>query len=70
MLFLLLGSNGQPPISLVFFLGGCTFTEVSATRFLASQEGGQRDFVICTTQILNGSTLMDSLVQKVPAASA
>ncbi|KAF9360746.1 hypothetical protein BGX34_007526 [Mortierella sp. NVP85] len=63
-------SNGQPPISLVFFLGGCTFTEVSATRFLASQEGGQRDFVICTTQILNGSTLMDSLVQKVPAASA
>ncbi|KAG0239155.1 vacuolar protein sorting-associated protein 33A [Mortierella sp. GBAus27b] len=59
-------STGQPPISLVFFLGGCTFTEVSATRFLASQEGGQRDFVICTTQILNGSTLVDSLVQKVP----
>ncbi|KAI1320180.1 hypothetical protein EDD11_001784 [Mortierella claussenii] len=59
-------SNGQPRISLVFFLGGCTFTEVSATRFLASQEGGQRDFVICTTQILNGNTLVDSLVQKVP----
>ncbi|KAG0326938.1 hypothetical protein BGZ99_008702 [Dissophora globulifera] len=59
-------SNGQPRISLVFFLGGCTFTEVSATRFLASQEGGQRDFVICTTQILNGNTLMESLVQKVP----
>ncbi|KAF9172590.1 hypothetical protein BGX20_005287 [Mortierella sp. AD010] len=59
-------SNGQPRISLVFFLGGCTFTEVSATRFLASQEGGLRDFVICTTQILNGNTLVDSLVQKVP----
>ncbi|KAF9110866.1 hypothetical protein BGX27_005759 [Mortierella sp. AM989] len=59
-------SNGQPRISLVFFLGGCTFTEVSATRFLASQERGLRDFVICTTQILNGNTLIDSLVQKVP----
>ncbi|KAF8980525.1 hypothetical protein BGZ46_004066 [Entomortierella lignicola] len=59
-------SNGQPRISLVFFLGGCTFTEVSATRFLASQESGLRDFVICTTQILNGNTLVDSLVQKVP----
>ncbi|KAG0358173.1 hypothetical protein BG005_002644 [Podila minutissima] len=59
-------ANGQPKISLVFFLGGCTFTEISATRFLASQEGGQRDFVICTTQILNGNTLMDSIVQKVP----
>ncbi|KAF8941229.1 hypothetical protein BGZ58_001033 [Dissophora ornata] len=59
--------DGQPPrISLVFFLGGCTFTEVSAIRFLATQEGGQRDFVICTTQILNGNTLIDSLVQKVP----
>ncbi|KAG0072288.1 hypothetical protein BGZ89_007173 [Linnemannia elongata] len=58
--------NGQPRVSLVFFLGGCTFTEISATRFLASQEGGQRDFVICTTQILNGNTLVDSLVQKVP----
>ncbi|KAF9906448.1 hypothetical protein BX616_000721 [Lobosporangium transversale] len=58
--------NGQPRISLVFFLGGCTFTEVSATRFLASQESGLRDFVICTTQILNGNTLVDSLVQKVP----
>ncbi|KAF9942459.1 hypothetical protein BGZ67_001441 [Mortierella alpina] len=58
--------NGQPKISLVFFLGGCTFTEISATRFLASQEGGMRDFVICTTQILNGNTLVDALVQKVP----
>ncbi|KAF9436512.1 hypothetical protein BGZ76_003730 [Entomortierella beljakovae] len=63
-------SNGQPRISLVFFLGGCTFTEVSATRFLASQEGGLRDFVICTTQILNGNTLIDSLVQKVPDLNA
>ncbi|KAF9182517.1 hypothetical protein BGZ51_004705 [Haplosporangium sp. Z 767] len=62
--------NGQPRISLVFFLGGCTFTEISATRFLASQEGGQRDFVVCTTQILNGNTLTDSLIQKVPGLHA
>ncbi|KAF9583068.1 hypothetical protein BGW38_010322 [Lunasporangiospora selenospora] len=58
--------NVQPRVSLVFFLGGCTYTEISATRFLATQEGGQRDFVICTTQILNGNTLIDSIVQKVP----
>ncbi|KAG0056940.1 hypothetical protein BGZ83_002880 [Gryganskiella cystojenkinii] len=62
--------NGQPRISLVFFLGGCTFTEISAIRFLASQEGGQRDFVVCTTQILNGNTLVDSIIQKVPDLNA
>lgn len=66
VIVLIIEANGQPKISLVFFLGGCTFTEISATRFLASQEGGQRDFVICTTQILNGNTLVDSIVQKVP----
>ncbi|KAG0228443.1 hypothetical protein BGW41_003421 [Actinomortierella wolfii] len=58
--------SGQPRISLVFFLGGCTYTEISATRFLASQESGQRDFVICTSQILNGNSLLESILQRAP----
>ncbi|KAG0261630.1 hypothetical protein DFQ27_002865 [Actinomortierella ambigua] len=58
--------SGQPRISLVFFLGGCTYTEISATRFLASQESGQRDFVMCTSQILNGHSLLESVLQRAP----
>ncbi|KAF9969867.1 hypothetical protein BGZ73_007605 [Actinomortierella ambigua] len=58
--------NGQPRTSLVFFLGGCTYTEISAVRFLAKQDNGQREFVVCTSQILNGHSLLDSVVQKPP----
>jgi hypothetical protein len=32
--------QGQRPATLVFFLGGCTFAEVSALRFLSQKEGG------------------------------
>jgi hypothetical protein len=66
MIIIIIEISGEPRISLVFFLGGCTFTEISATRFLATQEHGQRDFIICTSQILNGNTLLDTLIQKIP----
>ncbi len=36
------GSEDQlrRPVTLVFFLGGCTFAEISALRFLSEHEGG------------------------------
>ncbi|KAF9165591.1 hypothetical protein DFQ26_009723 [Actinomortierella ambigua] len=54
--------DGQPRSS----KRGCTYTEISATRFLASQESGQRDFVMCTSQILNGHSLLESVLQRAP----
>ncbi|RHZ50271.1 hypothetical protein Glove_502g6 [Diversispora epigaea] len=54
----------QPRVTLIFFLGGCTYTEISAIRFLAQQDDGQREFVIATTQITNGNSLLNSIMQK------
>lgn len=41
--------GGQPGTTLVFFLGGCTYAEVSAIRFLNRQEGG--DSFLCRSDI-------------------
>ncbi|KAG8765444.1 hypothetical protein FRC12_007489, partial [Ceratobasidium sp. 428] len=46
--------------TLVFFLGGCTFTEVAALRWIAKQIKGRR-FLIGTSSVINGSTLLDGL---------
>ena len=33
-------STDEQKVTLVFFLGGCTFAEISALRFLSQQEAG------------------------------
>uniref|UniRef100_A0A8C4TIK1 VPS33B late endosome and lysosome associated n=1 Tax=Erpetoichthys calabaricus TaxID=27687 RepID=A0A8C4TIK1_ERPCA len=43
----------------VIFLGGCTFSEISALRFLGKQKGYK--FIIITTAITNSSRLLESL---------
>ncbi|KAI9095923.1 Sec1-like protein [Phlyctochytrium arcticum] len=48
--------------TLVVFLGGCTFTEVAALRFLAQKSNGTRDFLIVTTNMTNGTKLLSSLM--------
>ncbi|KAG8742542.1 hypothetical protein FRC10_001309 [Ceratobasidium sp. 414] len=57
--------------TLVFFLGGCTFTEVAALRWMSKQIKGRR-FLIGTSGMINGSTLLDGLAStgtKVPTLS-
>ncbi|KAG8691360.1 hypothetical protein FRC11_004686 [Ceratobasidium sp. 423] len=46
--------------TMVFFLGGCTFTEVAALRWMSKQIKG-RNFLIGTSGMLNGSSLLDGL---------
>ncbi|ORX57239.1 vacuolar protein sorting-associated protein 33A-like protein [Piromyces finnis] len=58
-------NQNQRKISIVLFLGGCTFTEISSLRFLSQQEDIQRDFIILTTDIINGNTLVDSLINQI-----
>ena len=61
------GSSGDGPskITLVYFIGGCTHAEVSALRFLAQQENAPTDFVIATTKLINGNSLIEPLVEKI-----
>ncbi|GBB83477.1 hypothetical protein RclHR1_01020018 [Rhizophagus clarus] len=60
-----LAQGQQPRVTLVFFLGGCTYTEISAIRFMAQQDEGQREYIIATTQIVNGNSLLNSIMQKI-----
>lgn len=52
----------------MFFLGGCTYAEVSAIRFLTRQTG--RDYVIATTNICNGRTLLESVMHPLEPTGA
>ncbi|KAL0582013.1 Vacuolar protein-sorting-associated protein 33 [Marasmius crinis-equi] len=46
--------------TVVFFLGGCTYTEIAALRWVARQHKG-RKFLIATTGIVSGSSIIDSI---------
>lgn len=54
-----LSSNVDAKTILVFFIGGCTFAEISALRFLSQRENCS--FLIGTTKIINGRTFLKSL---------
>ncbi|MEQ2303184.1 Vacuolar protein sorting-associated protein 33B [Ameca splendens] len=47
-------------IILVMFLGGCTFSEISALRFLGKERG--YTFIVVTTAITNSSRLLEALL--------
>ncbi|XP_052075554.1 vacuolar protein sorting-associated protein 33A-like isoform X1 [Mytilus californianus] len=53
----------EQKITLVFFLGGVTYAEIAALRFLAQQDDGGTDYIIASTKILNCNTLMDFVVE-------
>ncbi|KAJ3766819.1 Sec1-like protein [Lentinula raphanica] len=54
--------------TVVFFLGGCTYTEIAALRWVARQHRG-RNFLIATTGIITGSSIVDEIagIQKTMA---
>ncbi|KAG8946350.1 hypothetical protein FRC04_011896 [Tulasnella sp. 424] len=54
--------------TLVFFLGGCTYTEVSALRWMAQHSKGRR-FLIAGTSIVSGSLLIEAMNPTLPTAS-
>ncbi|KAH9849266.1 Sec1-like protein [Lenzites betulinus] len=46
--------------TVVFFLGGVTYTEIAALRWVSRQNKG-RKFLVATTGIINGNSLIDSI---------
>ncbi|XP_060062741.1 vacuolar protein sorting-associated protein 33B-like [Ylistrum balloti] len=49
-------------VVLVYFLGGCTYSEITALRFLGRLKGYR--FLVATTAMINGNTWLNSLVEK------
>ncbi|KAF1860356.1 hypothetical protein Lal_00037695 [Lupinus albus] len=58
-------ADGRRALVLVVFVGGVTFAEISALRFLSAQEGMAYDLIIATTKIINGQTLIETFMEKV-----
>ncbi|MDP2436788.1 MAG: Sec1 family protein [archaeon] len=56
----------KPPITLVFFIGGVTFGEIAALRYLATHSETKRNILIATTKLVNGDSLISSLMDAIP----
>lgn len=63
------GNSGTKTVY-VFFLGGITFTEIAALRFIAAQEAPRRKIIICTTSIISGDRMMEAAIEKGSFAKA
>ena len=50
------------PVTLVFFLGGCTYSEIAALRWLGRNGTPRRNYIVATTHICTGDTLLEGLV--------
>nr|XP_002120775.1 vacuolar protein sorting-associated protein 33A [Ciona intestinalis] len=59
-----INSEGSSPntVTLVFFVGGVTYAEVSALRFLSAKNDGH-EYLTATTNFVNGNTLIQSMVE-------
>ncbi|KAK2498749.1 hypothetical protein MC885_004689 [Smutsia gigantea] len=55
---------GENRVALIFFLGGVTFAEIAALRFLSQLEDGGTEYVIATTKLMNGASWIESLMEK------
>jgi vacuolar protein sorting-associated protein 33A len=62
----LAGTSGWKTI-FVFFLGGVTFAEIAALRFMGKQletAGERRRLIVLTTSIVSGRSIMDGVMEK------
>lgn len=53
----------NPKVILVFFIGGCTYHEISALRNISQQEDSNVEFVVLTTKLVNGNTFIEALME-------
>ncbi|XP_072921664.1 vacuolar protein sorting-associated protein 33A isoform X1 [Hemitrygon akajei] len=60
--------QGENRVTLVFFLGGVTYAEIAALRFLSQMEEGGTEYVIATTKLINGTTWIKSMMDKLKAS--
>jgi len=58
-------TNPKAKVALVVFIGGVTFSEISAIRMLERRDSNQWRFIVSTTDILKGGKFMENLISKV-----
>jgi hypothetical protein len=60
------GSKEGPKVTIVFFLGGITYAEIAALRFISKQleESMGRSILIATTGIVSGKRIIDGALEK------
>lgn len=51
-----------PRTILVFFVGGCTFAEISALRFLSQQDEHNVEFIVMTTKVVNKNSFLQNVI--------
>ncbi|GCC24014.1 vacuolar protein sorting-associated protein 33A [Chiloscyllium punctatum] len=56
--------QGENRVTLVFFLGGVTYAEIAALRFLSQMEEGGTEYIIATTKLINGKSWIKSMMDK------
>ncbi len=47
---------------LVMFIGGVTFAEIAALRWMSSRPGSNCNIVIATTKLINGNSFLSSFI--------
>ena len=52
-------------VMLVYFIGGVSFMEIAAMRFLSKQKDFPYQIVVCTTKMINGNSFILSCVQDI-----
>ncbi|CCU76222.1 vacuolar protein sorting 33A-like protein, partial [Blumeria hordei DH14] len=57
-------SNVEKKVVFVVFLGGITYAEIAALRFICRKEETRKKIVVCTTSIISGGTMMDMAIEK------
>ncbi|KAK9831278.1 hypothetical protein WJX74_010180 [Apatococcus lobatus] len=55
-------TSKQHKTVLVVFIGGVTFAEIAALRWMASRPGSNCNIVIATTKLINGNTFLSSFI--------
>ena len=58
------GTSSGKKVMVVYFIGGVTFAEIAALRFLSEKADFPYRIIVCTTKLVNGNTLMKSLLHE------
>ena len=59
-----LEGRGGRKTSVIFFVGGITFAEIAALRYIAEKEKDRRDLMICTTGIISSDKIMSTAIEE------
>ncbi|KAI3988311.1 hypothetical protein MKX01_012100, partial [Papaver californicum] len=58
-------ADGRRSLVLVVFVGGVTFADISALRYLSAQEGMAYDLIVGTTKMVNGHSIIETFLETI-----